>query len=264
MRRLLPLIIVLLIALAAASSYLIILRRGGGWRLEIYIDGERKAAYRLETLKGLSEAITIESCGGISAIPLLGLLGSSGVDLDRNIVSSITPYGSDGYHRTVEEAYLYLFDAYIQIVEENIADYGPLRIVIAGLPRKYWVHHLVKIDVKLESWRLTLLMDGAVKKSWSVEELSAMPKVSITLNGEEAEVIPLTSLMEAAGIKIGEETTIRAISTYGASVTLSSVDIPHVYVLVIEGSAISDFGRLRLFSPGGLSLDHLVALEVSG
>ncbi len=265
MRRLLPLLIVPLIVLVATSSYFIILRRGGGWRLEIYVDGERKAAYRFETLKGLSDAITIEGCGEISALPLLGLLESSGVDLDGNIVSSFTPYGSDGYHRTVEEAYLHLFDAYIQIVEEkDIADYGPLRIVIAGLPRKYWVHHLVKIDVELESWRLSLLVDGAVKKSWSVEELSAMPRVSINLNEEKAEAIPLPSLIEAAGIRIGEEATIRVISTYGESVILSSVDVLHVYVMVVEGSAISEFGRLRLVSPGGLSLDHLVALEVSG
>ncbi len=263
MRRLL--LIVLLIAVAAASSYFIILRRGGGWRLELYVEGERRAVYRLEELRELSESVSIEGCGEISAIPLIGLLESSGVDLDRNIVSSFTPYGSDGYHRTVEEAYLHLFDAYIQIVEEkDIADYGPLRIVIAGLPRKYWVHHLVRIDVELESWRLSLLVDGAVKKSWSVEELSAMPKVSVTLDGEEAGVIPLASLMEAGGIRIGDEAAIRAISIYGASVTLSSVDASHVYVMVVEGSAISEFGRLRLVSPGGLSLDHLVALEVSG
>ena len=270
MRRLLPLIIVPLIVLVAASSYLIILKRGDGWRLEIYVEGERKAAYRLETLKGLSDAITIEGCGEISAIPLIELLESSGVDLDRNIVSSFTPYGSDGYHRTVEEAYLHLFNAYIQIVEEkDIADYGPLRIVIAGLPRKYWVHHLVKIDVKLESWRLTLLVDGSVKKSWSVEELSTMFKTSIILEGKGIRVIPLSNLLREAGVGMSKGGVMRALSMRGEKLTLYPGSFYELYVEVVDDSRASDFGRLRLIifsnKPGEVKVfDHFVALEVSG
>ena len=116
--------------------------------LDMVVDGELVKTY---TVDELSDEPTVEiTCPvrnkEVEVIPLTDLLTE--IDVDPEDVESFTPLASDDYSVDIDGEEIE--NAYIRIIEEECIDrMGYLRLIVLGIDKENWVHHLVEIEFEL-------------------------------------------------------------------------------------------------------------------
>ena len=114
------------------------------WSLSIMKDGITVKSYSLDELKQKQKHSYEYNGEVVQVISLELLLSEAGVDPQS--VKCFDVYASDGYKRVIGKEYL--SKTYILMIgEDEIPKKGPLCAIIDGLSRKYWVHHLVAINL---------------------------------------------------------------------------------------------------------------------
>ena len=117
------------------------------WGLSVFKDGELKGFFTLSELKEVPAVqITCPKSGEvIQAINLTDLLARCGIRLPD--VASFTLLAYDGY--AVELDGRYAAHCYIRLVKEECwPEKGPLRALLPELKARFWVHHLIAIEVR--------------------------------------------------------------------------------------------------------------------
>jgi len=131
-------------AVAVVAAYVVgtqLLQRAE-WRLEVYMNGRRVATLTLDWLEARSAPMAVGSVE-YRCVPLSEVLRACGISEVKSIVAT----GADGYTREISGSFLNR--TYVAIVPggRRSAE-GPLRLIVVGLSRKYWVKFLVKVEVR--------------------------------------------------------------------------------------------------------------------
>gem|GEM_PF-1639173 len=281
-RRALAVVVGITVAICVVAFvlyYTLLLPKRGQWALEIYVDGSFVAGYTVEELSEMAQVVYVPDYErNCTMVPLWDLLQNTTADPDEVLVKSIKAVGSDGYSRTIrkgeykigKEAWFYLKDTYVRIVEEEyVADEGPLRFTVLGLSHTYWVKFLARIEVETAGWGLTVLKSGIgwnVLGFFTLSDLAAMPKVSISIGEETLEVINLTEVLSRCGLSISDVEGLTLMAYDGYMRDVEGQYAPHCYIWIVPDDLVPEKGRLRAIIPD-LSkrywVHHLIAIEVS-
>ena len=281
-RRVLAVVIgitVVICIIGIVLYYTTFLPSRGKWALEIYIDGSFAAGYTVEELTEMAQVVYVPDYErNCTMVPLWDLLQNTTADPDEVLVKSIKAIGSDGYSRTIrkgeykigKEAWFYLKDTYVRIVEEEyVADEGPLRFTVLGLSHTYWVKFLARIEVETAEWGLTVLGPAVgwdIRGFFTLPDLAAMPKVSITVGGETLEVVNLTEILSRCGLSLADVTGLALMAYDGYAKDVEGRYAAHCYIWIVPDELVPEKGRLRAILPD-LSkrywVHHLIAVKVS-
>ncbi|RLE75777.1 MAG: hypothetical protein DRJ56_05205 [Thermoprotei archaeon] len=131
-------------AVAAIAAYVISVQflRSAEWGLEVYADGRRVATLTLRWLEARSAPMVVGSVE-YKCVPLSEVLRACGISEVKSVVAT----GADGYTREISGAFLN--QTYVAIVPEGRRSAeGPLRLIVVGLSKKYWVKFLVRVEVR--------------------------------------------------------------------------------------------------------------------
>jgi len=141
-KTLLLLTVIVLVCIAYIAYYELTKREEEGWKLEVYLNGKRAETFSISWLKDRCDEIKVDSAV-YKGVPLKTILRACKVES----VKSFVAVGADGYSKEIDGSYVDF--TYIAVIpEEGVASQGPLRLIVVGLSRKYWVKFLVKIEVK--------------------------------------------------------------------------------------------------------------------
>jgi len=112
------------------------------WTLEVYFNGKEVGKFSISWLKNRCVEVRVGSTV-YEGVPLKIVLEACKI----KGVKSFIAVGADGYHKEIDGTYLN--STYVAIMpEESVSSQGPLRLIVIGLSKKYWVKFLVKIEVK--------------------------------------------------------------------------------------------------------------------
>ena len=112
------------------------------WTLEVYFNDKKVKEFSISWLKERCDEVKVNSFV-YKGVSLEIILRACKIES----VKSFVAVGADGYHREINGTYVSF--AYVAVIpKEDVSSQGPLRLIVVGLSKKYWVKFLVRIEVK--------------------------------------------------------------------------------------------------------------------
>lgn len=248
------------------------------WTLEIYVNGSLAKSFSLGELRQMARVVFVPEYGrNCSMVPLWDLLQDTPADPDEVLVKTLKATGADGYtvevvkgaYKVERETWFYLANAYVCLVEERyVAKDGPLRLVLIGLSEKYWVKFLVKLEIQMAEWGLSIFKDGELKGFFTLSDLRQAPTVEITCpkSGEVVQVINLTDLLARCGLSLPEVVSFTLLAYDGYAVELEGSYAAYCYIRLVKEECQPEKGPIRavlLELKGRFWVHHLIAIEIT-
>lgn len=258
-KRTLALLATVALAAAASYAYVVLQSRLSEWEVIVVVDG-RQRAFKLSELEALAQRLNITGVGPVKAVPLLKLLQLSGCP-GSALVRSLKAVGADGYTVQLDNAFLHAAKAYAVLAENGSENWAPVRLVVEGLSRKFWVKQLVRLEAATGPWALALIVDNRVERVLSLDELRGLAE-SVEGLGE---AVPLLKLLALAGVAPESVELAEFVGADGYRSAWSGSRLPEAYVLLVAEPEVDRYGPLRgavVGLPKSAWVHHLVAVNV--